>query len=259
LDEAHFLDACKRLNLPGAKDEPGESKLFRLLLSDELQRFVTLHGLKALLTDVPPDECEAVWGDEGNKGPASPREWIDKERGDFHAKNCGATSMARFRGLLIDRFGSLFGAWRKCLDFDQNGVVTQKDFVDACRHLGVRGGLTLWKEIDSNKNGQISLEELDKDTYRGMQELEKLLVDKYGDTLTGWIKGFDKENSVRVPMQRFVKRCKELGYSKDAERLFMLLIPECGCQHLVYEDIWFNTDLNGYADGGPDLAGFNSK
>merc|ERR1712147_610630 len=99
------------------------------------------------------------------------------------------------------------------------------DFAAACQLLGVRQVKQLWKDLDVNKNEQISLIELDPEAGQAFGEFERLLIEKHGSTKEGWYKAFDISKSVRVEKPKFVAQCKALGFTGDATRLFELMIP----------------------------------
>merc|ERR1712217_238323 len=150
--------------------------------------------------------------------------------------------------MLLIKFGSFFNAWRKHLDVDQNGFVTQKDFSEACRQLGIQKVKQLWNAIDKDGNGQISLIELDAETASAFGEFESLLVEKYGHTKEGWRAVFvdPASDCTRCLKETFVQKCRELGYSGDAGRLFTLVRPDPFRSYLIYEDLWLNLNPNDY-------------
>merc|ERR1719446_401130 len=178
----------------------------------------------------------------------------------FHRKDQVINSVEGFKKMLIVKYGSLFAAWRHGLDVDHNGVVTRADFANACRHLGVKSVTGLWKTLDENENGQISLFEIDPDLGRQFETLERLCIEKHGDTKTAWKKVFDKGNSRRCDKEKFLKGCKELGYPGDAAELYKQVKPECGQPCLTYSDLWLNLNPNdfkqtsGHADGVSPLG-----
>merc|ERR1712048_689789 len=180
-------------------------------------------------------------------GAVSPREWVDQKSADHHAEDKVIATIPDFKKMLVQKYGSLFAGWRHGLDVDQNGVVTQKDFSQACNHLGVKAVQKLWAELDANENGQISLMELDLETGEAFTMFERQIIDKHGNCKDGWKKSFDLKGSVQIDKKQFAAGCKDIGFTGDAERLFQLLKPEKGIRNLTYQDIWLNLNPNEYA------------
>lgn len=252
VDEADFLRGILKLGVTSRKPQ----KLFRSLLGRLGQRSLTIEDLQALLIGVAPDQRMEAWSGTPGMGsmmweitpdsqePPSPK--LQAQEADLarHHKDVVINTLAGFKRALVTKYGSLFGAWRKGLDADQNGVVTNSDFASACRNLGVKAIHTLWAEIDANANGQISLNELDLETAEYFSWLECTLIERYGSAREGWKKVFDAENSLRCDQEKFVKQCKFLGFEGDAERFFRLLRPEPGRPYLSYQDLWLNLDPN---------------
>lgn len=252
VDEMEFLN-----KMAGKVKSP--KAVFKLILDRHGQRSVTVKDLEALLITVPISERNAVWSGSSNdiRPPsplaeaapdmlASPRHHVQKMTTDHHSQDLVIRALDDFKKMLIIKYGSLFAAFRKGLDVDQNGVVTQRDFASACQRLGVKAVQKLWTDLDENKNGQISLFELDPETAEGFNTLERLLLENYSTTKEGWKKVFDYDASIRCDKEKFVAQCKVLGYPGDAAKLFALLKPEPGRIHLSYDDLWLNLNPNEY-------------
>jgi len=261
VDEVEFLT-----KMSGHVKSP--KLIFKLLLNRHGQRSITQEDMECLLITVPTTDRAAIWSGSSNDmrptspleeaapemvkchtpatGEPSPRSHVQRMYEDHHAQDKVIRSVDGFRSMLITKYGSLFAAWRKGLDIDMNGVVTQRDFALACQRLGVKAVQTLWTELDVNQNGQIALRELDEETSEGFNQLESLLVEKYGTAKEGWKKVFDYDGSVRCDKDKFSERCKLLGYAGDGDRLFKLLCPEPGRVHLSYDDLWINHNPNEY-------------
>jgi len=252
LDEVEFKAAWEQtgFNAKNAK------KVFKMLLPHPGSRSVKLQDLEALLVGVDPEERAKTWAgtpenelsNSSNLGQ-SHREWGKAAREADGAKNFMISNIDDFKKMLVTKYGSLFAAWRHGLDVDQNGVVTQRDFSMACNFLGVKHALSLWKTIDSNQNGQMSLRELDLDTGKAFETFEKLLIEGYGNCKEGWRKCFDPKKKLMCDKESFIKGCSVLGYPGGAdvpepEKFFKLLKPEAGLKHLTYEDIWLNMNPN---------------
>merc|ERR1712008_560129 len=128
-------------------------------------------------------------------------------------------SILGFKQMLVVKFGSLFNAWR-ALDTDHNGLVSQKDFSDVSRGLGVKKVKVIWSALDPNGRGCITLHDLDDETAEAFGEFERLLLEKHGSTRIGWRTAFDVQGIHRCDSKRFAAQCRALGYTGDAMRLF---------------------------------------
>jgi len=183
----------------------------------------------------------------------SPRQFAENITTAHHEKDIIIRSVDRFKQMLVVKYGSLFSAWRKALDVDQNGVLTQADFAKACQFLGVKAVQSLWSQMDVQMAGQISLKELDSEVAQLFAELDKLLVEKFPSRVEGWKRTFDPENKLRCDLPDFKSGCTKLGFhgqgKGSAERLFKLLRPEAGRPYLAYEDLWVNKDPNCFGHG----------
>eukprot|EP00747_Dinoflagellata_sp_TGD_P088386 gnl/TRDRNA2_/TRDRNA2_163981_c2_seq1.p1 gnl/TRDRNA2_/TRDRNA2_163981_c2~~gnl/TRDRNA2_/TRDRNA2_163981_c2_seq1.p1 ORF type:complete len:249 (-),score=47.45 gnl/TRDRNA2_/TRDRNA2_163981_c2_seq1:25-663(-) len=175
---------------------------------------------------------------------ASHRQRIDMMRETHHGQDFVMNTLDGFKNMLKQKYGSLFSAFRQCLDADKNGIVTETDFAIACRKLGVKATRQLWKDIDVDRNGQISIHELDYNLGEHFFELENLLIKGWGTTKEGWKRAIDPRGDLRVNKPEFVERVKKLGYTRDAEDLYKMVKPEPGRAYLTYEDLWLNLNMN---------------
>jgi len=195
----------------------------------------------------PNAQTAASMRRKAKMGAPSPREHIEGMLKIQNDQDFMIDSLESFKKMLIAKYGSLFAAWRKGPNTDNNGLITKNDFSTACRFLGVKAVQQLWDELDKDKNKLISLDEIDPEVGMAFAGLEKCLLDKYGNTKVGWKKEFDKDNSLRCDKKTFLAGCKALAVPGDHERLFKLLKPEPGRPHLAYEDLWINFDPNSTA------------
>uniref|UniRef100_A0A7S4S6F6 EF-hand domain-containing protein n=1 Tax=Alexandrium monilatum TaxID=311494 RepID=A0A7S4S6F6_9DINO len=275
LDQEDFVAACTAQGI-NAKNP---KKAFQLLRARLGQRSLVVEDFTAMLLTLPSEKRAQAWSGSGAAGsaggcsdaeelaesdndvaspgqttterpwlpkedPSSPRSKVEQATRGHHDSCFNITTLEGFRRNLVRRNGSLFAAWRHCLDVDRNGVVTQQDFAVACRSLGVKSIPQLWAELDTNKDGQISLKEIDPETAELFGELERLLLDRHGSTKEGWRRVFLPTGSPWCEQETFVEQCKVMGFSGDADRLYHLIKPEAGRRCLTYEDLWPNLDPN---------------
>merc|ERR1719160_2246152 len=78
------------------------------------------------------------------------------------SSDIGAVTKAGFKRLLLNRYGTIYRAWRMGLDKAGRGSMSFMEFTNAARSVGYSGNIKkLWFELDDDNSGVISLEELD--------------------------------------------------------------------------------------------------
>lgn len=271
LDEADFVSSCNSELMGSPFKKP--ARIFRALLTRPGQRSLSLEDLEGLLVGVPSHERALLYAGPLQENETmssasafsstrglgehalftmSAREIMDRTKADYCSHDKAITTLEDFKKKLIEKYGSIFAGWRQSMDADHNGLITKKDFATSCRTIGVKVGQTLWAELDANKTGQVRLKDLDKETGEAFAKFEGLLVKKYGNTKTGWLKCIDAQRQKLIEVERFKAACEALGYCStnkeepDAGRLFRLLRPEAARSYLVYEDLWPNLNPNQY-------------
>mmetsp|Transcript_102339 Transcript_102339/g.328169 ORF Transcript_102339/g.328169 Transcript_102339/m.328169 type:complete len:870 (+) Transcript_102339:93-2702(+) len=144
----------------------------------------------------------------------------------------------QFEDLCLRKFGSMAAAWRTCLDADGNGKLTFGEFCKGLRRLGFAGEFKeLWKHYDCDKNGHISLMELDKPAHERINSFLTLLNEKYGDLDTAWKFGFGKDTHGSLDRAELREACKALAYPHNTDQLFVDLMPMPGRLLLTIWDI----------------------
>merc|ERR1712224_353449 len=128
-------------------------RIFRLLLGHVGQRSVKLEDMEALLIGVPPEKRAAVWAGSLDQAESiaataavripsiasrviSGRAHVEKISQLHHEADFIIKTLSEFKKMLIVKYGSVFSGWKRLLDYDANGIVTQSNFSDACQVLG---------------------------------------------------------------------------------------------------------------------------
>jgi len=173
---------------------------------------------------------------------------ISMRNQNHHDQDKVVNSLAGFKRLLKEKYGSIYAGWRHILDVDRDGRVTLMNFADACRKLGIKATQRIWLELDLEKRGQVTLQELDPATGSAIAAFESFLKEKHMTTKKGWKEAFELNNTVLVDEKKFVAVCEKLGLEYDARAVFKLLRPEAGRPHLTYEDVWVDKDKTGEAE-----------
>lgn len=152
------------------------------------------------------------------------RESVKSTAAEYDVQFWGAHGADGFRKKLISQYGSTATAWRVALDPHDSGKLSFNELCTVAREIGFGGNLKkVWKELDSDDDGFISLVDLDVEAHKAISKFNSWLLAKYGSTLQGWRQGFDVAGTHRLEEKEFVERCAVLGYDDDAKRLFRLL------------------------------------
>lgn len=166
----------------------------------------------------------------------------------------GAKGIPGFREYLIRQFGSIVAGWR-ALDYDKRGRLTFYEFCNACRRMGYHGNLkVLWSQLDSKRNGAISLWDIDPEAGHYIGTFKLVLLKTYGNMLKAWQEGIDVNGNGRIEAKEIGDACERLGLNLDANKLFSML--KCGHGGLGMTLMDFNPDAyNRYVLG--DVHGLN--
>eukprot|EP00930_Biecheleria_cincta_P033132 TRINITY_DN22945_c0_g1_i1.p1 TRINITY_DN22945_c0_g1~~TRINITY_DN22945_c0_g1_i1.p1 ORF type:complete len:1131 (+),score=224.92 TRINITY_DN22945_c0_g1_i1:60-3395(+) len=162
-----------------------------------------------------PTSCHAL---RKHATPATAATLYDAERPDSVG-----TPAESFCRVLRQRFGSVTAAWRYALDKDNKGKVSFTDFCNVARDIGYCKNLNnIWKELDEDGSGLISLNELDPKAATTLDEFFDFLHVKFSNTLKAW-SYFDVDQNNRVELEEFETQLQKLGYLGNAKYLFKLL------------------------------------
>mmetsp|Transcript_39785 Transcript_39785/g.89299 ORF Transcript_39785/g.89299 Transcript_39785/m.89299 type:complete len:830 (+) Transcript_39785:55-2544(+) len=177
VDFHDFVDGCSALGIPMPDNGGLQSELFSGLdvrgcgaLSEEDFMF---------LQPAPSSHSKGGSKKHANKSTArfvvhDPRlgemtKWTNLETKQqrilSRAKVEASKDLAVFRSRLLQEHGNFARAWRRSLDPDSSGSVVLVEFLQACRRINFTGNLhRLWKLLDSDGSGTMSLSELDAPT-----------------------------------------------------------------------------------------------
>lgn len=121
------------------------------------------------------------------------------------------------------RFGNPVRTWFQ-LDPQENMLIGKGQFVRMCEEVCFRGGiLALWKYLDSDHTGNITLLELDPKSAIILAELKLLIRAKFDDSSVTFFKCLDHNRSKRVSKADFVARVRNMGFEGPVQRSFDLL------------------------------------
>merc|ERR1719240_1430886 len=143
----------------------------------------------------------------------------------------GPKSREAFIALLRRRFGSIPRAWRVHLDPGCNGKLNKAAFFEAARKVGYMESLsTLWKELDADGSGFVSMDELDLEANRILSAFKNALIDRFGSMADAWL-FMDQDKTGRLELRELEDICEQLGIGRSRARAIFA---------------WYDFDNSGY-------------
>eukprot|EP00746_Dinoflagellata_sp_MGD_P003155 gnl/MRDRNA2_/MRDRNA2_106129_c0_seq1.p1 gnl/MRDRNA2_/MRDRNA2_106129_c0~~gnl/MRDRNA2_/MRDRNA2_106129_c0_seq1.p1 ORF type:complete len:980 (+),score=161.72 gnl/MRDRNA2_/MRDRNA2_106129_c0_seq1:132-3071(+) len=145
---------------------------------------------------------------------------LQKQNSQMQAQNM----LDEFKAFLCRMYKNLVVAWRRGLDPDGDGRLQFTEFCSACRSMQFQGNLkALWKSLDSDGTGYVSLEELDPEAVGHLSDFTHLLSVFFGSIEEAWYSCLDRDGSERCTIEDFQSACAELGYFRAPKKLFKYL------------------------------------
>mmetsp|Transcript_95536 Transcript_95536/g.212502 ORF Transcript_95536/g.212502 Transcript_95536/m.212502 type:complete len:921 (+) Transcript_95536:1-2763(+) len=160
---------------------------------------------------------------------------LEREKKDMSTK-----TLAGLKRWLVTKYGSLYAAWRQALDLDGNGRLSFGEFCLALREQGYMGNMkATWVALDLDKDGFISLGELDPKTEKDISSYRELVGKKYDNALAAWLQGLAKGGaggSGHVDFSTFAEHCKDIGFEGDVSTLFENLKNDNSRRFMTLQD-----------------------
>lgn len=151
----------------------------------------------------------------------------------------------KFRHTLVSRYRSVVGAWRE-LDPRQHGRLSFFDFCRACHRLGYeRDTRQLWEAMDRNRDGFVSLDEVDANVARLLQGFAEVMEERCGSAEAAWQRFFTAKGGYgRCTPEVFRRACEEIGYLGNVEAVYNALNVEMSTTGVSFKeflllDRWF--------------------
>mmetsp|Transcript_10165 Transcript_10165/g.30136 ORF Transcript_10165/g.30136 Transcript_10165/m.30136 type:complete len:1222 (+) Transcript_10165:89-3754(+) len=133
-------------------------------------------------------------------------------------------------------YGSIIGAWKRCLDPDQVGRLTFLQFCAGLRRLGYgKEYRSLWRRLGLEDGGLVTLKDLDPKADGLVSSFVQLLDGKFPDLDKAWKRGFGKDPVGTLTAEEFKEKVTAMGYASDPLKLWPCLLPD---PHATKLSIW---------------------
>eukprot|EP00913_Durusdinium_trenchii_P020665 g19406.t1 len=134
------------------------------------------------------------------------------------------------------QYGTVLAGWRT-MDLDQKGYLCFQEFCQSCREMLFDGDVrSLWRELACQRDF-ITLKELRQqalevcpEVARHVSAMKKVILQLYGNMMTGWWKSLDRDRKGFVTEPEFVAAIRLLQkkapeYKAEPHELFRMFVP----------------------------------
>mmetsp|Transcript_69097 Transcript_69097/g.131845 ORF Transcript_69097/g.131845 Transcript_69097/m.131845 type:complete len:962 (+) Transcript_69097:139-3024(+) len=132
--------------------------------------------------------------------------------------------------MMRSRYANLIVAWRRLFDRNNKNHVTYKDFSHACLSFGLKNAPGIWRALDMDHLGYISLKNIDNDSAQLLLDFKEWAEETFG-TIQFAFRVLDSTNKNAVSMPVFKRVLTDFGFPGDARVLFQSLKPDSSGRH----------------------------
>lgn len=132
--------------------------------------------------------------------------------------------------MLRNRYANLIVAWRRVFDRSNKNHVTYKDFSHACMSFQVKNAPGIWRALDTDLLGYISLKDIDNKSAQVLLNFKNWAEETFG-TIQFAFRVFDSTHNNSVSLPVFKRVLSDFGYQGDARILFQSLKPDTSGRH----------------------------
>lgn len=151
-----------------------------------------------------------------------------------------------FLAELTRRYGSVLRAFRFVNPMNHKGRLTFPEFRQAYEKLGyTKKCRSVWFLLDADLNGELSLDELDPETYGILEKFYWALTSRFGSLENGWRRYINVENVAAIPYAPFHQACKCLGFEDRQIDLLFKCFDLDNLGTITYDEVEF---LDAWAD-----------
>ncbi|CAE7293917.1 unnamed protein product [Symbiodinium natans] len=113
------------------------------------------------------------------------------------------------------KYSNLARCWRLLLDTPGLGRVSFVPFCRAARSMGFTHISTLWKQLDSNSSGFITLESWDPRAYKNLMQFRTICLREFGGLREAFKFGLDRSGSGTCTKKEFRQFLQEFDFAGD--------------------------------------------
>lgn len=145
----------------------------------------------------------------------------DRGRSRQSVMQKGLQALEEFTRFAEHKFGNTVRAWFM-LDPEGKMSIGQKQFARSCDEIGFKGNVvSLWRYLDSDQSGHITILELDSAAAVSLAELKVVIKSRFNNQSRAMFQFMDENSSDRLFKHEFIGSMKELGFDKaKSTRLF---------------------------------------
>jgi len=135
----------------------------------------------------------------------------------------GKQALKEFKAKLQHKYGSVLAAWRKKLDPEGTGSLTEEEMEYRVTLTGFDGDFSdLWQELTDGVKDAVTLHDLEPAAEEARLEFVKACVARFG-SLPIAIKSMQAERTPLATANEFFLFCNELNFKKNRKMLFNYL------------------------------------
>eukprot|EP00930_Biecheleria_cincta_P070568 TRINITY_DN58201_c0_g1_i1.p1 TRINITY_DN58201_c0_g1~~TRINITY_DN58201_c0_g1_i1.p1 ORF type:complete len:1469 (+),score=331.35 TRINITY_DN58201_c0_g1_i1:26-4408(+) len=212
VDSIEFTEICEDIGYKGDAEQ-----LFEYLLDEPCCDTLTLDDLD------PAAAHESRLDPDRHDTGKGKKKMLEQQAQEQMARRKHVMDLPTLKRDLLHKFGTPTAVWKHGLDRNGDGHIGYMEFCAALREVSFRGPVKkLWLELDADNNGQISLEEFDKESHDILAEYHSYVIKKFGS----FAEAFSMEGEARFNEYLFHSKCKEIGYLGDVALLYKLLLDK---------------------------------
>jgi hypothetical protein len=172
----------------------------------------------------------------------------------------GLQALDEFNRFAAHKFGNTVRAWFM-LDPDGKMSIGEKQFARACDEIGFHGNVpALWRYLDSDQSGLITILELDSSAAISLAELKMVIQERFHGSALECFRCMDDNGSDRLFKDEFVRSMKTFGFKGHvASRLFNMFdkhrLGSICSKDVIFLDRW---NPPPYLFTRPDVAGLEN-
>ncbi|CAE7160201.1 unnamed protein product, partial [Symbiodinium pilosum] len=121
------------------------------------------------------------------------------------------------------KYSNLARCWRLLLDTGGLGRVSFVPFCRAARSMGFTHISTLWKQLDTNNSGFITLESWDPTSYKSLMLFRRICLREFGGLREAFKFGLDRTGSGTCTKKEFRQFLQEFEFGGDPGALWAAL------------------------------------